>query len=65
MAYTEMKSLTNKIENVNVYYAKPRNSEFRQYSIEVIDRQGEPRYVYQNQKPTLTELKDYSHRLYN
>ena len=64
MAYTLMKSLSNKIDNVNVYYATPKNSEFRQYSIEVIDRLGEERYVYQEQKPTLAELKDYSKRLY-
>jgi len=65
MAYTEMKSLSDKVKNVNVYYAKPKHSEFRRYSIEVIDRLGEQRYVYQEQKPTLTELKDYGVRLYN
>jgi hypothetical protein len=65
MAYTEMKSLSNKVKNVAVYYATPVNSEFRQYSIEVTDRIGEFRYVYQNDKPTIEELKDYAIRYYN
>jgi len=65
MAYTEMKSLSNKVKNVAVYYAKPRNSEFRQYSIEVTDRIGEFRYIYQSDKPTIKELKDYAMRYYN
>ena len=62
MAYKKLKTLSSKVEGVTVYSSR---TEFRRYSIEVTDRLGEFRYVYQNQTPTLTELKDYKSRLYN
>ena len=64
MAYKKLKTLSSKVEGVTVYSSRTE-FEFRRYSIEVTDRLGEFRYVYQNQTPTLTELKDYKSRLYN
>jgi hypothetical protein len=54
-----MKSLSNKVENVVVYYTSPKDSEFRRYCIEVKDRLGEYTKVLQNVKPTLKELKKF------
>jgi len=62
MANKKLKTLSSKVKGVSVYSSR---TEFRRYSIEVTDRLGEFRYVYQNQTPTLKELKDYKIRLYD
>ena len=56
--YKEMKTLTGKINGVNVYYS---NSEFKRYSIELTGGY-DASYVYKNNKPTIKELKEYKLR---
>jgi hypothetical protein len=51
--YKEMKSL-NKVEDVTVFWS---NTEFRRYAIRFNLRGVDEGWVYQNQKPTITELR--------
>ena len=56
--YTKMKTLTGKVPGVTVYYS---SSEFRRYSIELAGG-ADPSYIYQNDKPTIKELREYKAR---
>ena len=56
--YKVMKTFKDKIEGVLVYSSR---SEFRRYSIELSGGYDNS-YIYQNQKPTITELRAYKLR---
>ena len=57
--YKKMKTL-DKVEGVEVFWS---STEFRRYSIEVKDRMGDFKNIYQNQKPTIKELREYKRDL--
>lgn len=59
MQYKEMKTLSNKVGNVKVYWS---STEFRRYAVRITDRLGEYKFMYMNNKPTLKELKEYGGR---
>lgn len=58
--YKLMKTFTNKIEGVEVYSSR---TEFRKYHIEINVRGVEYSSIYQNNKPTIKELREYKRRL--
>ena len=61
--YKLLKTFEDKIEYVSVSSSR---TEFRRYLIE-IDYKGlgiEVQKIYQNNKPTLSELKEYKRRVY-
>ena len=55
-----MKTFTNKVEGIEVYSSR---TEFRRYCIEVNVRGIEYKSVYQNNKPTIKEIKEIKRRL--
>ena len=62
--YKLMKTFKNKVEYVSVYSSR---TEFRRYLIEV-DYKGlgtDIQKIYQNNKPTIAELREYKARVYN
>ena len=58
--YKLMKTFTNKVEGIEVYSSR---TEFRRYCIEVNVRGIEYKSVYQNNKPTIKEIKEIKRRL--
>jgi len=61
--YKLLKTFESKIEYVTVYSSR---TEFRRYLIE-IDYKGlgtEVQKIYQNNKPTISELREYKRRAY-
>ena len=52
--YRELKTFKNKVPNIKVFSS---STEFRRYQIE-ISTHGNPIYTYQNQKPTIKELRE-------
>ena len=63
--YKLMKTFKNKVEYVSVYSSR---TEFRRYLIEINYKGLGGTYIqkiYQNNKPTIAELKEYKARVYN
>ena len=58
--YKLMKTFTNKVEGIEVYSSR---TEFRRYCIEINVRGVEYRSIYQNNKPTIRELRQDKIRL--
>ena len=58
--WIEMKTLSNKVSDIEVYYS---NKGWRRYNIQYVDRLGDYHNIYQNQKPTLSELKELKEKI--
>lgn len=53
--WNKMKTLSEKVGDIEVFYS---NNAWRRYNIQYADRLGDYHNIYQNSKPTITELKE-------